>query len=213
MRSAVEQPDWASWHKAYDDRSSSLAERLRIVQARLRNVLDTRAGRTTRIVSACAGEGRDVIEVVAAHPARELVEISLVERSAEVADKARRAALGRGLRNVAVVEGDAGHSGIYRDLVPADVLLFCGVFGWITDADVFRTVDFLPRLAAAGATVIWTRHHRPPDRTGPIRERFEAAGFDEIAFVTPANSVSSIGVHRLAGRPLAFVPNAELFRF
>ena len=66
--------------------------------------------------------------------------------------------------------------------MPADVVLACGIFGNVSTEDIHRFVAFAPALCAPGATVIWTRHRRPPDRTDDIRHWFAAAGFDELAF-------------------------------
>jgi hypothetical protein len=205
--------DWLAWHRTYDDRESSLARRLEMVRGHVRDVLDARHGMRTRIISACAGDGRDVIDVAVAHPARDTVDAYLIEATPPVAEAARTAVARSGLARFTVVEADAGVSDVYAGLAPADLLLFCGVFGWIDDADVGRTIDFLPRLAAPGATVIWTLHHRPPDRTGAARARFRAAGFAELAFAKPERSVSSIGVHRLVAPPQPFEHGARLFTF
>ncbi len=205
--------DWLAWHHAYDDPESSLARRLGIIRGHVRDVLDARAGARTRVISVCAGEGRDVIDVTAAHPARAAVEAYLIEATPSVAAVARDAVVHNGLHGFTVVEADAGIADVYADMVPADLLLFCGVFGWISDADLFATIEFLPRLAAPRATVIWTLHHREPDRTGAARERFRAAGFAELEFLKPERSVSSIGVHRLTASPQDFERGVRLFTF
>lgn len=209
----MQKSDWLTWHSAYDDRASSLTRRLALVRERIQAVLDERGGRRTRVISVCAGEGRDIIEATAAHPARECVEAHLVELLEPVAAAARESAARNGLHGFTVTAADAGESDAYASSVPADLLLFCGVFGWVSDEDVFRTIDFLPRLAAPGATVIWTRHHRDPDLTGAMRARFAAAGFDELSFVKLERSVSSIGVNRLAAPPQPFENGVRLFTF
>ena len=70
----------------------------------------------------------------------------------------------------------------FADALPADVLLLCGIFGNVSDRDINRTVQAAPALCRAGATVIWTRHRRPPDLTPRIRQWFADSGFAEIAF-------------------------------
>jgi hypothetical protein len=206
-------PDWLRWHAAYDDEHSSQHARLQVVRAAIRTVLDERGGRPTRAISACAGEGRDIIDVVAHHPARDSVEALLIEKTPAVAAVARESARRHGLRAFTIVEADAGRSDPYEPGVPADLLLFCGIFGWVTFADIVRTIAFLPSLAAPGATVVWTRHHQPPDLTPAIRSAFAEAGFEERSFVALENAPSSVGVHRLARSPLPFRAGEELFRF
>jgi len=94
------------------------------------------------------------------------------------------------------------------------VLLLCGIFGNVTDEDIQRTAAAAPAMCAPGATVIWTRHRRPPDLTPRIRGWFRASGFDEIAFDTPDTQTRvSVGVGRLAVMPPAALPDGPLFSF
>ncbi|HEY6471995.1 MAG TPA: hypothetical protein VIY26_03815, partial [Acidimicrobiales bacterium] len=81
---------WVRWHEAYEDPSSGLSQRLRGVQSLVRAALDDVAAarpsavgapdpEQIRIVSLCAGQGRDVIDVVATHPRGSEVSALLVE--------------------------------------------------------------------------------------------------------------------------------------
>jgi hypothetical protein len=210
---AQQKADWAAWHRAYDDPSSRLARRLRVVQQQLRAGIDAKPG-PLRLISMCAGQGRDVIGALAGHQRGGDVAGRLVELDARLVEKARRGAVEAGLDGVEVVRADAGVSDSYAGAVPADIILACGVFGNISDDDVRRTIAFMPRLAAAGAVVIWTRG-RSPDRDIPqtIREWFVALGFQELAFVAPEDSTFSVGVHRLVSEPRPFKAGTRLFSF
>jgi hypothetical protein len=112
-----------------------------------------------------------------------------------------------------VLQGDAGVTSIYRDAVPADVLLLCGIFGNVTDEDLRRTVANASRLCAPHATVLWTLHRRDPDRTPELREWFDAAGYEELAFDSPGPDRFALGTIRLKVPPLPYVPNLRLFAF
>ena len=113
-----------------------------------------------------------------------------------------------------VVNGDASDSTPPSGAVPADVLLACGIFGNVSPEDVHRFVEFAPALCAPAATVIWTRHRRPPDLTVRIREWFGDAGFDEIAFAAPDPAgIVGVGAHRLRVPPRPFVADHRLFTF
>ena len=121
----------------------------------------------------------------------------LVESGERNAGLARRAAAGQGLAQVEVRQADASLVAGFTDALPADVLLLCGIFGNISDRDIKRTVAAAPALCRTGATVIWTRHRRPPDLTPQIRAWFAAGGFEEIAFDALQTSVlTSVGVSR-----------------
>jgi pimeloyl-ACP methyl ester carboxylesterase len=205
--------DWSAWHRAYDLPGSSLAARLALVQLRLRAWLDRAAPGPLRAVSLCAGEGRDLIPVLASHPRGRDVAARLVEFDPRNVGVARAAAEEAGLERVEAVEADAGHCFVYGAAVPADLVLACGVFGNVSDADIDATIAALPSLCAPGATVLWTRHRAPPDRTPAIRSAFAAAGFEETAFDAPTDFVFSVGTNRLVAAPAPYDPARRLFTF
>ena len=138
----------------------------------------------------------------------------LVESDERNAGLARRAAAGQGLAQVEVRQADASLVASFADVLPADVLLLCGIFGNVSDHDIRRTVQTAPALCRAGARVIWTRHRRPPDLTPQIRAWFASAGFGEIAFdALKTSALTSVGVHRLVRGPAAGLPAGRLFTF
>lgn len=205
--------DWKQWHDAYADPNSSLSQRLAAVQRFVADALDAARPGPLRLISMCAGEGRDVLGVLPHHPRRDDVRARLVELDPDLAGRARATAAAAGLTQVEVVTGDAGSVDAYAGMVPADVVLVCGVFGNITDADIANTVATLPQLCAPGATAIWTRHRNAPDATPAIRRWFAEAGFDEVAFDSSGAGGFGVGVARYASEPQAFTPGAHLFRF
>jgi hypothetical protein len=188
------------WHRGYEDPDSPLSERLRLVQAEVKDALDRHAPGAIKIVSMCAGQGRDVIDVVARHRRCGDVRALLVEQDPALVRFARARAAAVGVtEQVEVTEGDASLARPYVGAVPADVVLICGVFGNISDADIRTTVSRMPAFCAPGGTVIWTRHRRPPDLTPSILEWFAEAGFAEQSFEAPAAHVLSVGCHRFVG--------------
>lgn len=209
---------WVHWHRSYEDPDSPLSLRLRLVQSMVGSFLDSVPADhpgPIRIVSLCAGQGRDVIDVVSAHPRRDDVAAVLVELDPDLVAFARRRAAEAGVgERVRVVEGDAAHCRLYADAVPADLVLVCGVFGNIGAADITRTIQALPGLCRQGSEVIWTRHRRPPDATPGIRADFVSAGFAEVAFEDPEGFILSVGRNRLdGGNHVSFDPDARLFEF
>ncbi|HEY6745846.1 MAG TPA: class I SAM-dependent methyltransferase family protein [Mycobacteriales bacterium] len=201
--------EWVRWHEAYGDPGSALSRRLRIVQGHLADWLDGRPEAELTVVSACAGQGRDVIEVLGGRDDADRVHATLLETDPANVAAARAA----GLSTVDVRRADAGNLASYRDITPADLVLMAGVFGNIGDDDVRRTVAALPHLCRPGGTVIWTRSRRDPDLTGSIRAWFAEAGFAEQAFDAPEDTLFSVGVHRLTGTPRTPPPTGRLFTF
>jgi hypothetical protein len=208
---------WAQWHRAYEVDGSHLQQRVAIVQRHISAVLDGAAdGHVTRVVSLCAGQGRDVIGVLAGRSDAARVVARLVELDPQLVNDARTAIDAARLRAVEVVEADASTTTVADGAVPADLLLLCGIFGNVSDDDIRNTIELAPTLLAPGATVIWTRHRMAPDLTPRIREWFAAAGFDEVAFETPSTDSAQfvgVGVHRLRAAPRPFVPGVRLFTF
>ena len=201
--------DWRAWHRDYDAPGSRLAQRLVVVQGLLRDAIDRLPPGPIRVISACAGEGRDLLGVLADHPRATDVRARLVEVDTELAATAAAHAP----PGVDVVCGDASTTSAYAGAVPADVVLVCGIFGNIADADIHNTVRSIAMLCAPGATVIWTRHRRPPDLTVDVRRWFAEAGFEEVAFVGSDDALFGVGAHRLTGPPLPFAPDVKLFTF
>lgn len=152
--------DWRAWHEDYADAGSALGRRLAVVQRQLRCRLDCAPPGRVSVISVCAGQGHDLIGVLVDHPRREEVTARLVEMDPENARLARAAARDAGLDDVGVLTADAALSDAYEGVVPADVVLLCGVFGNITSDDIIQTVRYLPTLCAPRASVIWTRHQR-----------------------------------------------------
>jgi hypothetical protein len=209
----VARHDWVEWHRDYDDPGSPLSRRGKLVQGHLRAELERAPAGEVRLISLCAGQGRDVIGVLTGHPRRDDVRARLVELDEGNVALARQAAQAAGLHGVEVLQADAGITDACAGAVPAQVVLACGIFGNITGGDIQATVAALPSLCAPGALVLWTRHRLPPDLTPAIRSWFGEAGFREEAFDTSHDGFMSVGAHRLAGEPAALVLGQRLFTF
>jgi hypothetical protein len=207
----VARADWVQWHELYADPESLQSRRLPIVQAHIRACLDSRAAEDLRVISLCAGEGRDLLDVLETSPQLGRVSALLVELNPQLVARARERVAR--LPRVEVVEGDAGVTDAYEGFAPADLVLACGVFGNVPDDDVENTVRALRQLCAEGGTVIWTRHRRSPDLTPSIRRWFAEAGFREQAFDSPGSGSFAVGVHRSARPPLPLVRGRRLFIF
>ena len=208
--------DWVAWHRAYDDPGSSLRVRLERVRRHMARALDQAPPGPVQLISLCAGQGRDVLGVLPDHPRRDDVSAVLIEADAQNADLAVQGAVRAGLDQVHVRQADAGVIASFADALPADILLLCGIFGNVSAADIRRTIDAAATLCADGATVIWTRHRRPPDVTSQMRDWLAANGFDEVAFdALQTESLMGVGVHRLVRRSpkIAGYPQQRLFTF
>jgi len=141
--------DWRAWHKDYENPDSALGRRLTVVQAQIRAALDRAAPGPVRSISVCAGQGHDLISVLADHPRQAEVTARLVELDEQNARSARYAASAAGLDGVEVVVADASVTDVYEGTAPADLVLLCGVFGNISQADIANTIGHLPSPSAS----------------------------------------------------------------
>ncbi|MGP3968477.1 SAM-dependent methyltransferase [Streptomyces sp. 6N223] len=204
--------DWRGWHDHYDRPGSTLARRLAVVRERIRLALDEAPPGPLRVVSMCAGQGRDLFGALAGHPRASDVAARLVELDEGNAALARRAGEGAGLRSLEVVVGDAALTRHYAGMVPAELVLACGVFGNITDEDVERTLEHCAQLCARGGTLIWTRHRQPPDLVPRICAWLAERGFEPVWLSDPEAGYG-VGVHRFAAEPQPLASDARMFTF
>lgn len=205
--------DYQLWHQAYDDPDSGLSWRLGKVQGFLRHALDRHHG-SIRMVSVCAGDGRDLIGVLAERDDADRVSAALIELHPQIAQRARDTAAAAGLPRIEVRTVDAGNTDAYLGLVPADVVLLVGVFGNVSDNDLQRTIDTTPQLCAPGATLLWSRGRDRDDRNDTIRARFVETGFTELDYATrDSGSRPAVGVMRYDGDPQTLIEGRRLFTF
>jgi len=206
--------DWNAWHDAYRDPASELSRRLAFVQGQIRDVLNSLDGPVT-ITSACAGDGRDVLEVLAEREDADRVRVVLIETDEQNIRRAEHRLWDDEIANVEIRQADAGTTSSYAGAVPADLLLMCGVMGNIVDDDVRTLVGQLPSMCRPGTVVLWTRTREAPDLTPRIREWFAESDFQEESFFAPLDddTLISVGRHRFAGTPAPFEPGRHLFTF
>ena len=209
---SVTERDWYTWHHDYDEPGTALARRLAAVQDQIRTALDAAPPGPLHAVSLCAGQGRDLIGALAGHPRRDDVSARLVELDPRNAAAARAAAEAAGLPRVEVVTGDAALTDHYAGMVPAYLVLVCGVFGNMTDDDVRRTIGYCTQLCAHGGTVVWTRGRWEPDLVPQICDWFADRGF-ELGWVSDPAQGWGAGAHRFTGTPVPLERGARMFTF
>jgi hypothetical protein len=211
----AEERDWYAWHAPYDDPDSGLSQRLSWERERIRVALDEAPPGPVRVISLCAGQGGDIIGVLPGHARRDDVTARLVELDPRNAAVARRLAAAAELRDIEVVTGDAARTSQYADLAPADIVLACGLFGNLTNADIERTVGYCTQLCKTGGTVVWTRGRwarGAPDLVPQVCAWFEDRGFDPV-WVSGPRYRECCGAHRFTGSPAPLEPDATMFSF
>ncbi|HYN76092.1 MAG TPA: SAM-dependent methyltransferase [Candidatus Limnocylindria bacterium] len=205
--------DWVAWHQAYDRPGSDLSRRLEVVRAQLAAALDRCPPGPIRLLSLCAGDGRDVLPVLASHPRAADVSAVLVETDEVLAGRARAAvaSLPDGAGTVDMRTADAGAVDVWADGVPAQVVLACGVFGNLAPDQVRQCVSTLPVACAPEGVLMWTRGRGAED-PGPDLDRWLCtAGFEPVARVAPERARYRVGVDTYVGPRRQPVPGERLF--
>jgi hypothetical protein len=208
--------DWYAWHADYDRPDSGLSQRLGWVQERIAVALDAAPPGPVQAISLCAGQGRDLIGVLAAHPRRGDVTARLVELDPRNTAVARRLAAEAGLTRVEVITGDASLARQYASLVPAHLVVACGLFGNMTNADIEAMTGYCTALCATGGTVVWTRGRRWPeggrDLVPQVCAWFEERGFTR-QWVSGPQHAQCCGAHVFSGTPSTLDSGAVMFTF
>jgi hypothetical protein len=205
--------DYLAWHDDYDRPGSRLHLRLLVVQDLIAAALDESTPGTVRVISMCAGHGRDLLTVARRHRRGGDLTGRLVEVDPRNVAVARAGIAQSGATGLHVVEADAGRSDAYIGATPADLVLACGIFGNVTDEDVARTVRFMPELCAPGAWVIWTRVPRGDAILDDIQGWFTGAGFEPRALVIGEGDLFGVGAVQFRGAPTQLTPGTRLFDF
>jgi amino acid adenylation domain-containing protein len=200
--------DWDQWHRQYQV-VPSLQARLRIVREQIVATLDDCPPGRIRIVSVCAGDGRDLIAALQDHSRRKEVAATLVDNHPESIARgkatAEQAGLGRQLR---FLEADATLASNYAGTVPADLVILSGFLGHLRHHDAAHLIESLPMLCRTGGWAIWSRHlliHEGREQVPAIRELLRRTAFTEVHFETTAPDGFAVGRARFTGpaRPLA----------
>jgi hypothetical protein len=187
---------WLRWHQAYEDTANPLNDRRRHVVDAIAQFLDTAPPGPLTVVSLCAGDATDLAIAVGGHARCGDVAGAAIELDPELAHRAAANLESAGV-SLDVRCADAGDVRSFSDLVPAGLLMLVGIFGNVSDADIERTVGAVPALCRKGATIIWTRHRRPPDLTPSIRRWFRRCGCANVRFHAPDDATWTVGVERL----------------
>jgi hypothetical protein len=145
MQSAVNQLlNWDEWHRQYE-LTPSLQARLRIVRAQIGTALREFPAGPVRVISLCAGDGRDLIGALQNHPRREDVLAWLLDNHSESLNRGKSFASEAGLeRQIHFLEADAGLAASYAGLVPADLVILSGFLGHLPHEDVSSLINSLP---------------------------------------------------------------------
>jgi len=204
--------DWHSWHNHYDDTNSPMARRLVEVQKQIELYLEQAPDRPLRIISVCAGQGRDLLSVLQHHRRRNDVSALLIDIEEKNTLAIEATAKKMELERIRGLTADASEMANYESMAPADLVLMCGVFGNISDQDIRRSITLSRQLCNHSGRLIWTRHRREPDMVPQIRDWFQAEDFEQERSARE-NEDYGVVTHRYLGTPQPFTPGVRMFEF
>lgn len=206
--------DWYAWHRRYDD-CSEMRERLQAVQLQITAAIDASRSGVIRILSICAGDGRDVLGALAGRPDQRDIMTTFIEVDSRLVESGSTAITAAGLgHHCRYIRADATAAATYDGLVPVDIVVAAGILGNLAPPDVEQFIASLRWLCRADAFVIWTRNLDVSDgrrQVSAIRRTFRRNGFRQHALIRTASHV--VGLHRYAGIPLTRPQDTVLFQF
>jgi hypothetical protein len=216
--------DWQKWHDAYDQ-DPALKRRLVLVRKHLSRCLDRSSPGEVRVISVCAGDGRDVLRTLRDHKRLADARVRLVELDPNLVADGKRACQALELSNhVEFINEDATDPSSYRDLAPANIVLMCGMLGLIDLPELPNVVRAMQALCAHKGHVVWTRRLDWRDgvrQTKVLQNLMTDAGFKQatlsvtsfgvLFFNTPRPSFV-VGTHRHDGKPAALPESGRLFK-
>jgi len=205
---------WRNWPaRAYE--RPTYRNRLGAVKQHLSESLDQAPEGEVTIISLCAGDGRDVIDVASVHPRRRDVAAWLVEADARSVAAGITLARGKGLHKaVRFLPADATSYATYRDIPGADVVLLCGVWGHVPPEDRSAVVKACNALCREGGHVIWTRGlRRGSGRFEEIRAAFSGREWSEVRTTITPDTRWAVATNCLAASPSARPTSGTIFHF
>ncbi len=212
---AIPEVDWFEWHQVYTHPESRASRRLAAVQHVLHEALDELPPGPFGVISLCAGQGDDILGVLAGHDRRADARVTMVEVDPRNVRQALERALGADIPHVRGVAADAGNSDSLAGAPRASLVILAGMTAHISTADFARLIGWLPRICDTGAIVVWNQRS-DLGTAWSIREArgaFRRAAFHDARLESPAKGRFRVFAHRFAGAPQPFEPGVRLFTF
>lgn len=205
---------WNGWpEKAY--KKDHYQQRLLAVQKHLAECLDIAPPGSVRIISICAGDGRDVIGVLGSHQRRKDVSAWLVELNRKSVAAGVRHTISAGLENaVNFLNEDATLYLTYKNITPSDILLLCGVWGHVPTDERVQLVGAIASLCKPGSTVTWTRGvSKGMARLHEIQSLFSGSSWESVCVSLTSDKNWAVATHRYCGPPKELPESERLFHF
>lgn len=194
-----------------------LSARLRLVQAQLRSAIGACEPGPVRILSLCAGDGRDILGACEGHPRCRDVHAVLIDTDAVALQRAETWAAEAGMEGrMQTLCADATLAASYRGLPHADIVLVSGVLAHVSRASVPGFIRSLPMLVKTGGRLIWNRHlvlNHGSEHVSLLRELLHSTGFTEEVYELTSERGFAVSTARYHGDVLPLDEKRVLFEF
>jgi hypothetical protein len=205
---------WSGWpDRAYQ--RNRYQQRLSAVQQHLIECLETAPRDSLRILSLCAGDGRDVVSVLRSHPRRTNVSAWLVEIDRRSVAIGMQNVESAGLvDSVRFLNEDATDYATYANIPPSHITLACGVWGHVPTQERASFVHAIACLCQPGGSVIWTRGvSKGMDRLHQILSHFTPACWEEVRVSLTPDKGFAVATHRYCGPLIERPTGGRIFNF
>lgn len=205
--------DWKGWHAIYD-RPSGVNSRLLAVQKAIRECLALLPAGPVSLLSIFAGDGRDLVPVVAESVRRNEVRCLFIENDEALVRAGRQRVKAHALSDRMEFRcADATSAESYIGSVPVHFVLAAGVFGNLLPEDIVPCVKALTGMLKTGGFLVWTRSRHAGDGESGIA-KIQAALQDQ-GFVERNSGGSAkflVASHQFLGNTTQLV-DRRLFTF
>jgi hypothetical protein len=205
---------WTGWPaEAYT--RERFQQRLLAVQQHLRTNLDEAPAGPIKLISLCAGDGRDVIGVLRTHERRSDVSAWLIELDCQSVAAGIREASIAGLQDaVHFFNADATEFVTYLGMAPADIVLACGVWGHVPAHERGSLVGALAGFCKARGAVTWTRGVScGVTRLNEIEFLFARPKWESVQTSITADKKWAVATYRYVGPPVELPKAGRIFNF
>jgi Putative methyltransferase len=205
---------WSGWpERAYGQ--ERYQQRLFVVKEHLAECLNIAPHGQVRITSLCAGDGRDVIGVLASHQRRNDVAACLVELNRQSVAVGLRLTKSAGLEKIVDFRNeDATVYTTYKNSPRSDIVLVCGVWAHVPVHERGQLVDAIACLCKPGGTVIWTRGvSKGMTRLHEIESLFTGAYWNKVRISLTPNKNWAVASYRYSGPPKELSRCERIFHF
>ncbi|HEX2474645.1 MAG TPA: class I SAM-dependent methyltransferase family protein [Lacipirellulaceae bacterium] len=205
---------WTGWPtEAYAE--NRYQQRLEAVQQHLIDCLDNAPRGPIRLISICAGDGRDVIGVLPSHERRNDLSAWLVELDCQSVAAGIRDAAVAGLQNsVRFFNRDATEYATYQGIAPADIVFACGVWGHVPAHERASLAEALAGLCKPRGTVTWTRGiSNGTARLGEIEALFVRPTWERLRITRTDDKKWAVATYRCDGQSRLLPRTGRIFNF